>query len=292
MTTAEVAEYLRIKERKVYDLVASHQIPCTRVTGKLLFPKPLIDLWISSETEGIDGIREQSSRPQIAAGSHDPLLDWALRESGAKVATLFDGSLDGLDRFMKHQALFAGVHVFEPETGEYNRRLVEQAAAGVAGVVLIQWAVRRQGLILPQGNPKGVGNIGDLADSSLVFQARQPQAGSQLLFDHLLAAAGRSPAQIRRTGTVAREETDAATAVLDGAADVAFGVEAVARRFRLEFLPLHDERYDIIIDRHDYFEPPFQTLLGFTATSRFKETAASLGGYDITDLGRVILNAN
>jgi len=291
MTTAEVAAYLRVKERKVYDLVASNQIPCTRVTGKLLFPKPLIDLWISSGTAGIDKASALVARPTIAAGSHDPLMDWALRESGAKIATLFDGSLDGLDRFLKREALFAGIHVFDPETRDYNRHLLEQAATSIAGIVMIEWAVRNQGLILPPGNPKGVTDLPDLASKGLVFQSRQAEAGSQLLFESLLRAAGIAPEDVERTRTVAREETDAATGVLDGAADVAFGIEAVARRFRLDFIPLHEERYDIVIDRHDYFEPPFQMLLGFAHTERFRENAEALGGYDIRGLGRVVLNA-
>ncbi|WP_249273194.1 helix-turn-helix domain-containing protein, partial [Halomonas sp. BC2] len=80
LTTAEVAEYLRLKERKVYDLVRQGQIPCSRATGKLLFPRQHIDMWVLSHLEG-----DQAQRlppPQVLAGSLDPLLEWAIRESG------------------------------------------------------------------------------------------------------------------------------------------------------------------------------------------------------------------
>ena len=93
LTTREVAALLRIKERKVYDLVAAGEIPHVRVTGKLLFPRALLDAWLLRHSEAHAVPRVW---PDIVAGSHDPLLDWALRESGAGLATFFDGSLDGL----------------------------------------------------------------------------------------------------------------------------------------------------------------------------------------------------
>ena len=85
MTTREVAEYLRIKERKVYDLVRDKRIPCTRVTGKWLFPKHLIDHWLATGTEFPDRAAALEPTPAVCAGSHDPLLEWCLRESGCEV---------------------------------------------------------------------------------------------------------------------------------------------------------------------------------------------------------------
>jgi excisionase family DNA binding protein len=81
LTTAEVAAYLRLKERKVYDLVRQGEMPCVRITGKLLFPRQVIDLWAMNHLEG----DQQSATPvaPVLAGSHDPLLEWAMRESGA-----------------------------------------------------------------------------------------------------------------------------------------------------------------------------------------------------------------
>jgi excisionase family DNA binding protein len=297
MTTAEVAAYLRIKERKVYDLVAGGAIPCTRVTGKLLFPKPLIDLWIAAETDG-GTIPGTALRPPIAAGSHDPLLDWAVRESGAGIATLFDGSLNGLKRFLDGEVLFCGLHVPAPGAGgapadAANRHLFEvggDGAGAAATLVLIEWAHRQQGLILPKGNPQGIGSLADLAGTGALLRPRQPEAGSRILFEALAAAAGLEPAAIRLDDTVARTETEAATAVADGQAEAAFGIAAAARRFGLDFVPLATERFDIAIGRRDYFEPPFQTLLAFTRSPGFAAQARSLGGYDIAGTGRVVFN--
>ena len=89
----------------------------------------------------------------------------------------------------------------------------------------------------------------------------------------------------------ARSELEVALAVLEGKADAGFGIAAVARQLRLEFIPLHKERYDLVVGRRDYFEPPWQRLLTFAGSARFTERAAELGGYDISGLGHVIYNA-
>ena len=95
LTTKEVADYLRIKERRVYELVRQGAIPCTRVTGKWLFPRVQIDLWLAENAAG----EQTVAPPPVIAGSHDPLLDWAVKESGCGLALLPGGSLDGIDRF-------------------------------------------------------------------------------------------------------------------------------------------------------------------------------------------------
>ncbi|MGH7226834.1 MAG: helix-turn-helix domain-containing protein, partial [Gemmataceae bacterium] len=117
LTTSEVADYLRLKERTIYELVRTRQIPCARVTGKLLFPKPMIDLWVMRQTE-FDGVLPGAS-PPVAAGSHDPLLEWALRESGSELALLSGGSRDGLNRLAAGRAMVAGLHMLDAASGEY-----------------------------------------------------------------------------------------------------------------------------------------------------------------------------
>ena len=102
LTTAEVADYLRLPERKVYELVRQGQIPCAKITGKLLFPKQAIALWILHHLDG--DARLSQPIPPVLAGSQDPLLEWALRGSGADLALLCQGSGDGLQRLLQGQA--------------------------------------------------------------------------------------------------------------------------------------------------------------------------------------------
>lgn len=287
MNTREVAEYLRIKERKVYDLVRTRSIPCARLTGKWLFPKTLIDLWVMRHTEYQTDALAAWNVPRVIAGSHDPLLEWAIRESACDCAMLFDSSLDGVKRLAAREALAGGLHIFDPMTQRYNVDLVQQALPGHP-MVLLEWAWREQGLVLAAGNPNKIQTLVDLRAKKLRFVDRQQTAGSYLLLSYLLQQAGMTRDDFNVVEPAARSEADIATAVLDGKADA---IAAVARQFRLDFLPLHRERYDLVIARRDYFEPPFQALLQFARSPRFNQRAEELGGYEVSGLSRVIYNA-
>ena len=295
LTTKEVAALLRIKERKVYELVAENAIPVSRVTGKLIFPRALVEAWVRRRVDYGGGAESLAPRPAVIAGSHDPLLDWALRESGSELATFFDGSLDGLARVAAGKAVGAGLHVYEPEAeptgngegGDWNLGTLRQAAPGLP-LVLLAWAWRTQGLVLPPGNPKRIGGLADLAGLTLV--PRQKGAGSTLLLGHLLERAGTALSALGLLQPPARNEADVALAVAEGKADAGFAVETVARQYRLDFLPLFRERYDLALWRRDVFEPPVQKLLAFCRSGAFTTRAAELGGYDLTGHGEVRYN--
>lgn len=287
LTTKEVAALLRIKERTVYDLVKEGSIPVSRVTGKLLFPRELVEAWVRRHAETKGGIDSILQRPQVLAGSHDPLLDWAIRESGSGIATFFDGSLDGLTRLGSGHAIACGMHVFEPDRDDWNLGHVSQALQGMP-VVLIEWAVRQQGLIVAPGNPKNIGGIADLGRGK--FIPRQKQAGSYILLDHLMKRQGFDPAGLDMLDPPARSEADVALAVAEAKADVGLGIEAVASHYRLDFIPLFRERYDIAVWRREFFEPPLQALFAFARGAAFRRRAAEFSGYDIASLGTVRLN--
>ncbi len=290
MNTREVADYLRIKERKVYDLVRTGRIPCSRVTGKWLFPKRLIDRWVEEGVRAAAAGGPTRRPPPVIAGSHDPFLDWCLAESGSGLAMLPGGSLDGLSRLAEGEAMVAGLHVREPEGEGYNVALVKERLAGLC-VVVIEWAWRAQGLVLAPGNPLGVRALADLAAKRARIIRRQDEAGSQILLLRLLADAGLGPGDLVFLDEPARSETEVALAVLEGKADAGLAVAAAARRLRLDFLPLARERYDLAMLRRDYFEPPVQRLLAFARTEKAMARAAELGGYDCAGLGRVVYNA-
>jgi putative molybdopterin biosynthesis protein len=287
MNTKEVAAYLRLKERKVYDLVAKRQIPCTRASGKWLFPKTLIDAWLLERVEGKGVAAGPLELPDIIAGSHDPLLEWAVRESGSDLAVLFDGSLAGLERLARQSALACGLHVVDPETSAYNVPLV-QTKLGQKPVVVLEWARREQGLIVPPGNPLRIEDLADL--QRIRFAARQREAGSHVLLTHLMRQRGLEGEPIAGDVAPVRSETEVALAVREGRADAGLGIFAVAAQFGLDFVRLHRERYDLVVWRRAYFDPPFQSLIAFTRSAAFEERARQSAGYDVTGLGRVHFN--
>ena len=293
MSTREVAEYLRIKERKVYELVRDGGIPCTRVTGKYLFPRDLIDLWLAKSTEfpgGLPAPQNSAAAPRVVAGSHDPLLEWALRESRCGFALMPGGSLDGFKRLCAGEAQVCGLHVLDDASGAYNVPLLKSAPAGL-DVVAIEWAWRRQGLVVAARNPHGLRDVGDLANRRIKVIERQPESGSQILLGHLLREKKLSPDALARLGKPALSESDLALAIAEGKADAGIAIETVARQHGLDFVPLARERYDLVLRRRDYFEPPFQTLLDFARSARFRTRAKDMGGYDTATLGTVIYNS-
>ena len=287
LTTREVAALLRVRERKVYELVAEQAIPVSRVTGKMLFPRDLVEAWIRRRVELAASTADFSPPPAVLAGSHDPLLDWAIRESGSEIATFFGGSIDGLTRLTDRKAFAAGMHVFDPDTGEFNLSLVANELAGQP-VVMTEWAWRTQGLVVASGNPRGLASAADLA--GVRFIPRQPEAGSHLLLLHLLAEAGIETDAVAMLDPPARTEADVALHVLEGRADAGLAVETVARMHRLDFVPLFRERYDLLVWRREYFEPPMQRLLAFCASAAFRQRATEIGGYDLSGLGTVRYN--
>jgi putative molybdopterin biosynthesis protein len=289
MNVREVADYLNIKQRKVYDLLRQGRIPSSRVTGKWLFPQDLIDRWVAGAV-ALEGERPAAPEaPPVVAGSHDPLLEWSLRESGCGLALMPGGSLDGLRRLRAREAQACGLHLWDAAAAEYNVPAL-RAEGGGRGVVLLEWAWRAQGLVLAQGNPLAIRNLADLATRKARVVQREPEAGTHLLLAHLLAEAGLSPAALNLLVRPARSHTDVGLAILEGRADAGLAVEAVARSLKLAFLPLHRERYDLALYRRACFEPQFQALLAFVRGEAFHRRAQELGGYDVSGTGSVRFN--
>ena len=276
LTTKEVAEILRVKERKVYDLAGAGEIPHRRITGKLLFPKEELLGWIENGCEPVAG-----GRPPVLTGSHDPLLDWAVRESGSNLATLFNGSRAGLECFADRKAALTGLHI--PGGADWNVDAV--AAQEPKNCVLIGWATRARGLVLSKSARDTITSFSDIKGKRVV--QRQPGAGGATFFDNMLRREGLSVADLDLVSGLAHTEYEAAAAVAAGQADAAIGIEAMARQFDLGFLPLADERFDLLIDCHIYFTRPVQKLFTFARSPACHDRAATLGGYDLSQMGTV-----
>lgn len=290
MDTHQVASYLRVKERKVYELLKERRIPCTRVTGKWLFPKTEIDAWLRRNSAPATGGARAGAAAMVVAGSHDPLLEWSLREVAGGLAVLPGSSSDGLARIAAGEAAVAGIHLLDPESGEYNRPQARQALSD-RNVVLVEWAWRQQGLVVAPGNPLEITAMADLVRHQARIAMRQEGAGSRVLFDRLWTEAGLAgQAPVVAAHTV-RSETDVGLAILEGAADAGLAVASVAQSLRLGFVPLCRERFDLVIDRQAYFEPPVQALLAFARTAEFAARAEALKGYDIAGIGGIRWNA-
>ena len=285
LTTKELAELLRIKERKVYDLASSGAIPCSRAMGKLLFPRAAVEAWVAQYSSGA-AAPLAAEHPAVILGSSDPLLEWSLRESHSGLASFLDGSMDGLERFARGEGIATGLHILDPASGDWNQAIASACFAGQPAV-LAEWAWRDRGLIVARGNPKKIRGVENLAGLTIV--PRQAAAGSQVLLEHLLQEAGIAPGKVQQLPQ-ARSESDAALAVLEGKADAALGLSSLAKQYQLDFVEIIKERFDLLVWRRDWFEQGFQDLLAFCRSERFAKKAQELGGYDVSGLGRVHFN--
>jgi len=287
MTTGEVADFLRVRERTIYEMVARQTIPFTRATGKLLFPRRLLAAWLEAQTElPQTGI---APPPPIYSGSNDPLLEWALRHSGSGLAVLARGSAHGLDDLVEGRAVLAGFHLLDPESGQWNLAAA-QAHLPAASHVVIHWARRTQGLITAAGNPLGLTDLRDAVARGARFALRAGGAGSQRLLEVLLAREGLTTADLTTADRPAETHADLATLIETDEADCGLGLHAAAGA-RLGFITLvSDESFDLAMTRRAYFEPVIQSLLRLARSDTFAKRAQHLGGYDLSDLGKVRWN--
>jgi excisionase family DNA binding protein len=285
LTLREAAAYLRLSERSLYELARARRVPAAQLGGKWLFPRERLERWLSAQADGPEaGLRPDP--PPILAGSHDPLLDWAVRQSGCGLALRAGGSLDGLAALAEGEALVAAMHLRDPDSGAFNEPAVRDAAPG-RPMVGIVWAWRAQGLILPPGNPLGLRSVADLARPGVRVAGRQPRAGSHVLLVHLLGEAGIRLDAVRFLPEPALAEDEVAAAVQDGRAEAGFGIGAEAAARGLDFVPLFRERFDLVMERRAYFGAPVQRLLRFARQPDFAARAARLTGYDVAETGAV-----
>jgi putative molybdopterin biosynthesis protein len=165
LTTSEAAEYVRLGERKLYELVTSGAIPCSKVTGKWLFPRQELDLWVLSGLARPAGMTA-ADPPPIVGGSQDDLLEWTLRESGSGLASLAEGTARGVERLLRGEVIAAAVHFHSDTANKADANIAAvRAMAGLHDAVLVGLARREQGLLLPPGNPKHLHSLTDVLAS-------------------------------------------------------------------------------------------------------------------------------
>jgi putative molybdopterin biosynthesis protein len=185
------------------------------------------------------------------------------------------------------EAHAAGTHLWDPESGESNMPYVRRELAGhrLVVVTLSQW---QQGLIVARGNPKGITGSADLARPEITLVNRDVGSGSRMLLDMWLHEAGIAPHWVSGYGREVLSHLAVAEAVASGGADVGPGILAVAQALGLDFIPLQEERYDLVIPMEFVPTTPIQALLDVVTSLRFRAELEALGGYDGSRAGTVV----
>ncbi|MDP1582877.1 MAG: helix-turn-helix transcriptional regulator [Bradyrhizobium sp.] len=287
LTTSEAADYVRLGERKLYELVTSGEIPCSKVTGKWLFPRQELDLWVLSGLSRPGGMIA-ADPPPIVGGSQDDLLEWTLRESGSGLASLTEGTARGVERLQRGEVIAAAVHFHSEDMAAGDGNIAAlRAVPGLHDAVLVGMVRREQGLLVPPENPKQLHSLADVLASGAQMAVRQPGAGAQMLLDVLLTRAGAQQKDLRRLKPPCLTGPDLAAAVRAGKADCGIATRAAAKSGGLDFVPLLWENFDLLMRQRSYFRPQVQALIGFLGDVRLKQRAAELTGYDATPAGQI-----
>jgi putative molybdopterin biosynthesis protein len=287
LTTSEAADYLRLAERKLYALVTAGQIPCSKVTGKWLFPRHELDRWVISGLARPAGMTA-ADPPPIIGGSQDDLLEWALRQSGSGLATLAEGTARGVERLQRDEVIAAAVHFHADELAAEEANIAAaRALPDLHDAVLVGFIRREQGLLVPPGNPKRLHNLADVLSAGARMAVRQPGAGAQMLLQLLLRRTGARPSELQRLEPPCLTGPDLAAAIRAGRADCGLATRAAATSAGLDFVTLSWENFDLLMRQRSYFRPSVQALIGFLGQHGLKQRAGELTGYDATPAGRI-----
>lgn len=259
-------------------------------------------LQVAQECEGHEAgekVRIRLLRPEerledtlIMIGSHDNTIDVLAnelkkRDSRYHLSSSNVGSLGGLMAIRRGQAHFAGSHLLDTETGDYNLSYIERYLPGIA-VRLVQLAKRQQGLLLPPGNPKNIRGIEDLVRPEVRMVNRQAGAGTRILLDYYLQRLQISTDEVG--GYDQEEFTHMAVAVnvLSGRADTGMAIYAAAKALSLAFIPVAEERYDLVIPESSWQDAKIHLLMEIITSESFRQMVTSLGGYDVSQSGTLV----
>lgn len=224
----------------------------------------------------------------VVMGSHDLTLDLLaqfLAETGNRLSSANVGSLGGLVALRRGEAHLAGSHLLDPETGEYNIGAVRQYLPG-RQVVLVTLVEREQGWMVQPGNPKRLVGWADAANPDVQIVNRQRGAGTRVLLDYELGKLGIKPVQVHGYEREEYTHLAVAAAVASGTADAGLGIRAAARALNLDFVPLSQERYDLVMGQADFEGALLRPLLDLLHNDGFKTAVSTLPGYTITQMGQ------
>lgn len=299
-------EYVRVTVGRVGDrVVATPLVRGAGVISSLVRADGLVI--IPRHQEGLnagDRVTVRLYRPAaeidrtlVHIGSHDLTLDLlaqylaevglsAAAGSATRLSSANVGSQGGLVALRRGEAHLAGSHLLDPDTGEYNVSYIQRYLPDTP-VVLVQLVQREQGLIVPIGNPRRLRTLADLGQPDLTFVNRQRGAGTRVLLDFEIGKIGLAPTDIRGYEREEYTHLAVAAAVASGVADCGLGIAAAARALNLDFVPLFQERYDLVIPRAYYDSALLRPLLDLLHTARFRTEVAALPGYDVAGMGTI-----
>lgn len=197
------------------------------------------------------------------------------------------GSMAALQALQRSEVHVAGVHLFDPITGESNLPFLKRSLKG-SGYEVVTFATWEEGFLVRPGNPKSIRTAADLAEAAVTVVNREEGAGARLLLDQRLRATGIESDRVKGYNKTVSSHFEVARAVAGNQADVGIGIRSAAQLFGLDFVPLQAARYDLVVPKAYLKSHPSLAHLFETLVSRpFRNEIEALGGYDTRDTGKV-----
>jgi putative molybdopterin biosynthesis protein len=297
-----VEEFIRVKLGKVGDVMMA--TPASRGAGAVM---SLVQadgfLRVPANSEGLgtgEKVQIELLRAEheiqntlVFIGSHDNILDVLANllhrlRPVCRLSSAHVGSLGGIMAIRRGEAHLAGTHLLDEETGEYNISYIKKYLPEM-GLQLINLTFREQGLLVSRGNPLNIRGFTDLARREVRFINRQRGAGTRLLTDMHLKRLGINPDQVNGYEREEYTHMNVASAIVSNSADTGLAIRAAAVALDLDFIPVAEERYDLILPKKFLHDPKVVALLQTIRENKeFRQTVANLGGYDLRDCGRVM----
>ena len=296
MNTKEVAKYLDIHEKQVYLLIKASKIPCSRVTGKWIFPKKLIDEWIqTSAQDSLQQARKKINRIEgalLAAGSNDPVLDMLLTaikkdHPDFNIFSANTGSVSGLQSLNTGLTDIAFSHLLDPQTGDYNTPYLRQYCPDQNPVV-VNMFYRQVGFLVVKAKTNIFKGWDSLTNKKIRFINRQAGSGIRIMFDNDLKSRGISSGNISGYENEVYTHFEVGLSLMSDEADVGIASAAVAKILDLKFQPLVSERFDMILDKNTFFQPAIQAFIETLQSDQFKNSVEKIGNYNFKDAGRIL----
>lgn len=300
LTPVEVAELLKITKNTVYELIKRGELPSYKVGKKIRVDIKDVEEYINNQKTGkVKNTHfnnkniDINNNSKIIISGQDVILDILARYvekklDGVNTFRSYIGSYNALYELYNGRVSIASSHLWDFETDEYNGPFVKKLLPGIP-CVLINLAYRMQGFYVAKGNPKEIKTWEDLTRPNITLVNREKGAGTRVLLDGKLRLLNFNGNHIKGYDNEELSHLGVASTVSRGIADVGLGNEKAALQVNnIDFIPLHKERYDLVIKKEDLQNPVYKTIINIINSAEFKAELQGLGGYDLTDTGKII----
>ncbi|MED4654446.1 substrate-binding domain-containing protein [Bacillus pseudomycoides] len=300
-TTEEVANRLKVSKLTVYDLIKKGELPSYRVGRQMRIDAVDLEQYIKQMKTGkvrtaSMKLKEKNRESSCVISGQELTLDMLAKHlerflTGSSMLRAYQGSLMSLIKMSQGEGSIVSLHLFDGDTGEYNIPYVKRILVGRPCIVMNLLA-RNVGFYVQEGNPKGIQKWADLSRSSIQFVNREKGSGIRVLVDEQVRIQNVDKANIRGYNWEESNHLGVASQIANRKADVGIGTEKVAQIVNVDFIPLMEEQYDLVILKNKENEQLIEAVKEILQSTEFQNELRAIGGYDISKTGQIIYETN